>query len=177
MRWSYNANFKLMVFKHAEETNNCTVAWKFGVAEPNVRRWRKQKELLKGANPFQKAFCGPKHGNFSAVDEKVLEFVLKKRKNVLPVTRETIRMKSLEIATSLKIPQQDFKASNGWAVRFMRCKGLALRRRTTLMQKLPTNYVEKLIAYQPGKHDHLLGQMDNADETPVFFLYAGQHYS
>jgi transposase-like protein len=148
MRWSYDANSKLMVIKHAEETNNCATARKFGVTEPNVRCWRKQKELLKGANSIRKAFHGPKHGNFNAVDEKVVLFVLEKRKNGLPVTRETIGMKSLEIATSLKIPRQDFKASNGWAVRFMRRKGLALRQRTTLVQKLPTDYIEKLIAYQ-----------------------------
>jgi hypothetical protein len=101
--------------------------------------------------------------------------VLEKHKSGLPVTRGTIRIKALEIATSLKIPQQDFKASNGWAVRFMRRKVLALRRRTTLAKKLPTDYVEKLIAYQRHiinlcqKHDYLLGQIGNADEIPVFF--------
>jgi hypothetical protein len=36
MRWSYNTNFKLMVIKHAEETNNCATAQKVCVAEPNV---------------------------------------------------------------------------------------------------------------------------------------------
>jgi transposase-like protein len=148
VRWSYDANFKQMVIKHAEETNKCTAAQKFGVAEPNVRCWRKQKELLKGANSTQKAFRGPKHGHFNAIDEKVLEFVLEKCKNGLPITRETIRVKALEIATFLKIPLQDFKSSNGWAIRFMHCKGLALHRRTTLALKLPTDYVEKLIAYQ-----------------------------
>jgi hypothetical protein len=143
--------------------------------EPNVRRLRKQKELLKGANSTRKAFCGPKHGNFNAADKKVLRIVLEKRKNGFPVTGETIRMKALEIATSLKIPRQDFKASNGWAVTFMRHKGLALHRRTTLAKKLSTDYIEKLIAYQRHiinlcqKHDYLSGQMGNADETPVFF--------
>jgi hypothetical protein len=34
MRWSCDANFKLMVIKHAKETNNCATARKFGVAEP-----------------------------------------------------------------------------------------------------------------------------------------------
>jgi transposase-like protein len=175
VRWSCNANFKLMVIKREEETNNCATARKFGVAEPNVRRWRKQKELLKGASSTRKAFRGPKHGNFNAVDEKVLEFVLEKRKNGLPVTRETIRMKALEIATSLKIQRQDFKASNGWVARFMCRKGLALHWRTTLAKKLPTDYVEKLIAYQHHiinlrrKHDYLSGRMGNTDETPVFF--------
>jgi hypothetical protein len=48
--------------------------------------------------------------------------VLEKHKNGLPVIGKTIRMKALETATSLKIPWQDFKASNGWAVRFMRRK-------------------------------------------------------
>jgi hypothetical protein len=101
--------------------------------------------------------------------------VLEKRRNGLPVTRETIGMKALEIATSLKTPRQDFKAINGWIVRFMHRKGLALCRRTTLVRKLPTDYVEKLIAYQRHiinlcrKHDYLLGQMGNTDETPVFF--------
>jgi hypothetical protein len=133
-----------MVIKHAEQTNNCATARKFGVAEPNVRCWRKQKALLKGANSARKAFRGPKHGNFNAVDEKVLEFVLEKCKNGLPVTREAIRMKALEIARFLKIPRQDFKASNGWAVRFMRRKVLALCRRTTLAKKLLTDYIEKI---------------------------------
>jgi transposase-like protein len=68
MRWSYDTNFKLMVIKHVEEINNCTAARKFGVAEPNIRRWRKQKEPLKGANSTRKAFHGLKHGNFNAVD-------------------------------------------------------------------------------------------------------------
>jgi hypothetical protein len=36
VRWSYDTNFKLMVIKYSEETNNCATAWKFGVAELNV---------------------------------------------------------------------------------------------------------------------------------------------
>jgi hypothetical protein len=84
-------------------------------------------------------------------------------------------MNPLETATYLKIPHQDFKVSNGWAVRFMCCKELAIHQRTTLVQKLPTDYIEKLTAYQRNiinlhqKHDYLSGQMGNAHETPVFF--------
>jgi hypothetical protein len=36
------------------------------------------------------AFCMPKYGNFNAIDEKVLEFVLEKRKHGCPITRETL---------------------------------------------------------------------------------------
>jgi hypothetical protein len=34
--WSYNANFKLMAIKYAEETNNYATAQKIGVVKPNV---------------------------------------------------------------------------------------------------------------------------------------------
>jgi hypothetical protein len=84
-------------------------------------------------------------------------------------------LKALVIAIFLKIPCQDFKANNGWAVRFMRCKGLAVCRRTTVVQNLSTAYVEKLIAYQRHiidlcqKYYYLLRQIGNADKTPVFF--------
>jgi hypothetical protein len=58
-------------------------------------------------------------------------------------------------------------------LRFMCHKGLALR--GTSAKKLPTDYVEKLIAYKRHiinlrrKHDYLLGQMGNTEATPVFF--------
>jgi glutathionyl-hydroquinone reductase len=146
---------------------------------PNIQHWRKQKELLKRANSTQKAFCRPKHGNFNATDEKFLEYVLEK----CPVTRETIQMKALEIAISLKISQQDFKASSGWGVRFMNFKGLAHCRRTRLAQKFPADYTEKINSIQRHIinmcHDYLLGQIGNTHETqkkPQSFLYASQHY-
>jgi hypothetical protein len=50
-----------------------------------VRSWRKQKELLKGANSAWKAFRGPKHGNFNAVAKKALEFVLENVKMAFPL--------------------------------------------------------------------------------------------
>jgi transposase-like protein len=50
VHWNCDTNFKLKIIKHAEETNNCAMARKFGVAEPYVQHWRKQDGLLKGAN-------------------------------------------------------------------------------------------------------------------------------
>jgi hypothetical protein len=84
-----------------------------------------------------KSMCRSRHEHFSVADGTVVDFVLEKCKNGLPVIRETLQ--ALEIATSLKMPQQDLKASNGWAIRIMHHKGLAHRWRTTLSQKLPTD--------------------------------------
>jgi hypothetical protein len=38
--------------------------------------------------------------------------------------------------------------TNGWAVRFVRHKGLGLCQRTTFAQGFPTDFLEKLIVYQ-----------------------------
>lgn len=50
IRKSYDSNFKIMVIRAAEVTNNCTAARKFGITENNVSRWRQQKEKLLNAH-------------------------------------------------------------------------------------------------------------------------------
>lgn len=93
----------------------------------------------------------------------------------MPVTRKIIQLKALEIARELKIPRHEFKASLGWCRRFMLRNGLFLRHRTTLAQRLPVDFNEKLLAFQRyvielrKKHNYPLSQIGNADETPVFF--------
>jgi len=44
---------------------------------------------------------------------------------------------AVEFATSLKVAWQNFKATNGWTVKYMYCKGLLLCSRTTLVHRLP----------------------------------------
>jgi hypothetical protein len=57
--------------------------------------------LLKGSRSNQKyPFCGLKQEKFIANDTEVLEFVLEKCKNGIPVRRQTIRMEVLEDAKS-----------------------------------------------------------------------------
>jgi hypothetical protein len=53
-------------------------------------------------------------------------------------------------------------------------RGLALCHGTTLVQKLFRDYTEELMAYQRHinlhqKYNYLLGQVGNADETPILF--------
>jgi hypothetical protein len=44
---------------------------------------------------------------------------------------------AVEIATSLKMAWWNFKATNGWTVKYMYCKGLLLCLRTMLVNRLP----------------------------------------
>lgn len=172
-RRSYDANFKLMVINHAELTSNNEAGRKFGVSECNVRRWRQMKDRLKNANTTRKSFRGPKKGRYPALDEEVVNYVREKRKEGFPITREVMRMKAVELCREMGIA--GFKASKGWCSRMMKRAGLSLRRRTTLAQKLPAEYSEKLLEFQRyvinlrKEHMYMLGQMGNADETPVYF--------
>ena len=70
LRWSYDANFKIVVINTAEAPNNCQPAKKYGVTEYNVRRWRVQKDCLKS---------GPVSGHFWEIDRRVCEFVTEKQ--------------------------------------------------------------------------------------------------
>lgn len=105
----------------------------------------------------------------------MLKFVKEKRNEGCPIFREVIRFKALEEAANLNIPRKNFKASMGWCRRMMKRNGLSLRRRTTLAQKLPGDFNEKLLVYQRHvislrkKHNYSLGNMGNADQTPVYF--------
>ena len=65
-----------------------------------------------------------KSGDVDATNERFLEFVLELCKNGLPITMRKIQKEAMEAATSLKIAQQDFKASDGEAVRFTHHIGL-----------------------------------------------------
>ncbi|KAJ8385136.1 hypothetical protein AAFF_G00192770 [Aldrovandia affinis] len=57
--------------------------------------------------------------------------------------KAVIQLKALEIAKDLNIPPTEFKASFGWCRRMMRRNGLSLRRRTSLAQRLPSDFREK----------------------------------
>jgi hypothetical protein len=68
-------------------------------ANKNVQPWRNQKLLLKGSNPTQKNFVGTGRGIYARFVECVVE---------------------------LKMPWEDFKASNFMTLNFMHGEGLAI---------------------------------------------------
>ena len=171
LRRSYDANFKIMVVNAAEASNNCQAAKKYGVTECNVRRWRVQKDRLRNADSKRKAYRGPQSGRFQEIDRRVCEFVIEKRDKGMRISRAIIQLKALDIAKELDIPTTEFKASIGWSNRMMRRSGLALRRRTSIAQHLPSGFEEELQSFQRyviglrKKHSYPLDQIGIA----VFF--------
>ena len=113
---------------------NRHAAWEFSVPESNVHLWRKHKDAIFACKQSRKKFTGPRKGRHPEVDREVLEFVLERWKNDLPVTSDIIREKANEVARAWNIQRHVFKASRGWADRFMRRNGLSLRCCTVICQ-------------------------------------------
>ena len=73
------------------------------------------------------------------------------------------------------IPQGQFKAGNHWCQRFMKRNGLSLRQKTTLAQRLPDDYEEKIVRFHRyiidlrKEHNYPLHVIANMDETPLTF--------
>jgi hypothetical protein len=64
------------------------------------------------------------------------------------VSYDLLREEAIKKSKSLNIPRSCFKASKGWAIRFMCQMGLALQHRTKICQKLPKDFEQKLLNYQ-----------------------------
>ncbi|CAN7978149.1 unnamed protein product [Ixodes persulcatus] len=76
------------------------------------------------------------------------EFVIEQRNRLLGVSVELIQWKPRHVARAMWIPQENFKASRGWAQTFMRSNGFSLRRTTSIRQKLPSDYEAKILEFQ-----------------------------
>lgn len=179
VRASYTSKFKLQVVLYAQENGNRAAGKKFDVDEKNVRRWIQAKDALEKTSQNRQSFRGKK-AKYPDLETNLLDYVRKIRKDGFSVSREMMQFEALRIANDMEIPQDEFKASYGWVRRFMARHDLVIRRRTSMAQKLPDAYQEKLLAFQKHvislrkTHDYSLGAIGNADETPVFFEMPGE---
>ena len=173
-RISYTARFKLTVVTYALEKGNREAARQFQVDEKNVRRWRSQQEKLKGLRRDQRAarYCPAKFPEF---EKELKEWIDEKRKTVIGISTTVIRLKAKLMAKARNVGESEFKASVHWCRRFMDRHALSIRRRTTISQKLPENFEDKLQRFQAfiiaerKKHEYELSLIGNADQTPLTF--------
>jgi hypothetical protein len=146
------------------------------VSEFNVRYCRKQKDaLLQTTNKSRKAFRGPKSGKSPQLEDEILKYVRGLSNNGVGASHEMLHFKAREIATRQGISPSLFKVSRGWMCRFMKRKGLSLIRRTSLSQRMPKGFDDKIITFHKfviglrKNHSYLLSQTGNADRTPLYF--------
>ncbi|KAH8026659.1 hypothetical protein HPB51_023677 [Rhipicephalus microplus] len=140
---SYTAGCKLKVIEFALEHGIRAAGRKFDVDEKCVRRWCAQKKALQNTNIKKRAFRG-KQCKYPDLEEELLRYVTEVRNDGFSLTTDMLCMKALALARAKNIPAGDFKAGAGWVRRFLKRKGLSFRRRTTLCQRLPEDYTDKV---------------------------------
>ena len=171
-RASYCASFKLRVVAYAVDKGNRAAGKQFNVDESCVRRWWSQREKLLETPRNKRALRG-RSAAFPELEKEVAEWITEKRKAGTGVSTNIIRLKAKSVAQKLGLEQ--FKASKCWCYRFMDRFGFSIRRQTTIAQKLPQDYEEKLIKFQHyvlakrKEHDFDLKYIGNADQTPLTF--------
>lgn len=173
-RASYTAAFKLRVIAYAVSHGNRAAGRQFSIDESCVRRWRSQRErLLK--TPRNKRAERFRRAAFPDIEKEVTAWITEKRQGGIGVSANVICLKAKTVAQKLGIAETSFKASQRWCYGFMERHGFSIRRRTTIAQRLPQDYEEKLIRFQRfiiaqrKKHDFELKHIGNADQTPLTF--------
>ena len=125
---------------------------------------------LKRANHWKKAA-------WPGLETDLLGWIKEKRNNGLAILSSLVWLKALEMAKDEKygIPAGHFKAGNCWCQGFMKRNGLQLRQKTTLAQRLPEDYEEKIIRFHcfvinlRKEHNYPLHVIANMDETSLTF--------
>ena len=171
---SYTVSDKLRIIQFAEQNGSRAAEREFGVSESNVRLWRKSKENLEKMPRLKRANRGKKAA-WPELEVDLLVWITEKRNNGLSILPSLVRLNALELAKSKKygIPEGHFKAGNHWCQQFMKRNGLSLRQKTTLAQRLPDDYEEKIVRFHHyiidlrKEHSYPLHLVANMDETPL----------
>ncbi len=85
----------------------------------------------------------------SEVDDEIAEWIIIRRDAHLPVSRQLVKIKSRQL---INPHNTEFTASDGWLQKFMIRRGLSMRSRTSISQKLPAQLEKKLESFLNEKH-------------------------
>ena len=146
---SYTAGFKLRVIETAEQSGNRSAGREHYVSEKLVREWRKKKSELKALPRTRRSQRVGAKPQWPELEIKVTEWVLEKRMNGIGLSGTMIRLKAKLMTQDMPPDQvEGFTASTSWLYRFMKRKGLVVRQKNKIAQRLPQAFEDKIIAFQ-----------------------------
>ena len=112
------------------------------------------------------------------MEKELFNFVSNRCVSGVGVITTEVRQYALSLVDKNRFQYPDIshlKASPGWCHRFMARYNLSVRRRTTIVQRLPGDHEDKLLNYQRFTidqrqiHNYDISCIGNADQTPVTF--------
>ena len=176
VRASYTAGFKLKVVETAEKCGNRAAGREHSVNEKLVRDWRKKKAELKALPRIKRSLRVGAKPHWAELESKLTEWVLDKRMNGIGLSGTMIRLKAKLIAQEMPPEEvEDFTASTSCLYRFMKRKGLVIRQKTKIAQRLPQEFEDKIIGFHRmmirmrQMNNYEIQQLGNMDETPMNF--------
>ena len=132
---------------------------------PSLQKQKKTQKALRTHSP-----------GFPDLERLLLAGIMERRQAGHAVSTTELRMRAVQVARNeFQIPESSFKASYGWAIKFMNRHGLSIRRRTTIAQRLPDAYEDQILEFQlfcirqRQRNDYPLSRIGNADQTPLTF--------
>uniref|UniRef100_A0A8C3TJQ5 HTH CENPB-type domain-containing protein n=1 Tax=Catharus ustulatus TaxID=91951 RepID=A0A8C3TJQ5_CATUS len=171
-RVAYDAEFKVKAISYAKEHGNRPAARAFHVNECMVRRWRQQEDELHLARKTKKSFRG-RRAQWPELEERLYQWISERRAAGRSVSTVAIRIRAKAIAKQLHI--EEFQAGASWCFRFMRRQKLSVRTRTTVCQRLPADYKEKVARFRSYCKNKISENsiqphcIINMDEVPLTF--------
>ena len=112
---------------------------------------------------------GGRKSLYSEMEGELHDWIIAQRRLKLRVSRRKIKDKAAEMC---RVPS--FTASNGWLYRFLIKKNLSRRKRTTVCQKLPEEFAQKIaryvlfVRYLRMKNQYQMHDIYAANETAVW---------
>ena len=171
-RQSFTFEYKLKVIARADAIGNRAAAREFEIDESMIRYWRKKKDVMTKL-PKRQRTCRTGIAKFPALERTLKEWIISQRQNSRAVTTVMTRLTAKELAKQMNVAE--FVGGPSWCSRFMRRNRLSVRSRTTVGQKLPDNWEEKVTNFHQfvsRRKEELAIQADrgfNMDEVPMSF--------
>jgi len=171
-RKSYTAEHKLEVVAYAKEHGNRAAGRQYGVGETSVREWKKAEEELKMLQPRKRARRG-QSAKWPILEDNLASWVHAQRDAGRAVSTVNIRMKAKTMAVEMGI--MNFLGNPSWIYKFMKRKQLSVRVRTTVGQRLPDDWEEKMSSFRDFVANEITARnlspddVINMDEVPMSF--------
>uniref|UniRef100_A0A8R1I340 HTH CENPB-type domain-containing protein n=1 Tax=Caenorhabditis japonica TaxID=281687 RepID=A0A8R1I340_CAEJA len=174
-RKNYTLDFKKRVADFAFKTDNQRAADKYGVPRQCIQKWKAIRDELDsetvnyGSSKKKRLEGGGRHVANTDFDNELAEWVTRQRANKLRVTRSAICIRARQLSIDLKV-------SNGWLESFLNRHRFVSRRPTTVCQKAPDEYIDKIIDFflyvEKRMRENQYNYVYACDETSVNLDYS-----
>lgn len=181
LRKTFTVKVKCRVLKYMED-NQITArecAREFGLHHSMVSRWKQNSEMLKDLLKTKAANQRKLHPGGAVFSEQLdadlLEYLIEQRAVGLAVTNNDLKRKAQELARQMGIEENNFHASDGFIGGWKNRHSIAMRRRTTEVQKFPQEMHEQMVDFRKQIRDVReqraidLDGIVNMDQTMVWF--------